>query len=89
MIDKNLNSRTNLDRRSPGMGPGTIAAIIAALVIIGALFMWAPWSNDTSNTAANPAPATTTGQSSSAPITTTPSTPASPPPTTTPAPTAR
>jgi hypothetical protein len=75
-----INNRTDLDRRNTGgMGRGTIAAIIAALVIVGALFMWGPWSSNTSDTAANPAPARTIGQSSSAPVTTTPTTPASPP----------
>ena len=85
MIDRDIGDRTNLNRRNPGMGTGTIVAIIAVLVVIGALFMWAPWSDDTSKTGASPTPATTTGQSSSAPVTTTPNTnttpgtPASPP----------
>ena len=60
----------DLDRpNTGGMGPGTIAAAIAVLVIVGAIFMWGPWSGNTSNTAANPAPATTVGQSSAPPST--------------------
>jgi hypothetical protein len=58
----------DLDRTNTrGMGPGTIAAVIAVLVIVGGIFMWGPWSSNTSNTAANPAPATTVGQSSAPP----------------------
>jgi len=60
----------DLDRTNTrGMGAGTIAAVIAVLVIVGAIFMWGPWSSNTSNTAANPAPATTVGQSSAPPST--------------------
>ena len=70
----------DLDRRNTaGMGGGTIASIIAILVIVGAIFMWGPWSGNTSNTAANPAPATTVGQSSAPPSTSdSPMTPALP-----------
>src|ERR1700688_257132 len=60
---RKMRDDNDLDRRSAGaMGPGTIAAVIAVLAIIGAIFMWGPWSGNT-NTAANPAPATTVGQS--------------------------
>jgi hypothetical protein len=63
-----MRDDNDLDRRSAGaMGPGTIAAVIAVLAIIGAIFMWGPWSGNI-NTAANPAPATTVGQSSNAPL---------------------
>jgi hypothetical protein len=75
-----MRDDNDLDRRSAGaMGPGTIAAVIAVLAIIGAIFMWGPWSSDTSNTAANPAPATTVGQSSNAPLSISPPHSAAPP----------
>jgi hypothetical protein len=56
----------NPDDRAPpdirtGIGPGAIAAIAAVVVIIGALFLWAPRDGDT--TASNTSPGTTTGQS--------------------------
>jgi hypothetical protein len=78
MQDRDVDDRlTDLNRRRSGMGSGTIAAIVAALVIIGALFMWGQRS--TTNTAANPTPGTTVGQTSNPP------TMAPPPSTNTPA----
>jgi hypothetical protein len=62
--------RDDLDNRMPGttrggFGAGTIAAIVAAVLIIGALFLWAPGSGD--RTASNSSPGTTTGQGSTTP----------------------
>jgi hypothetical protein len=73
MQDRDIDKQTtDLNRRNTGsMGGTTIAAIIAALLIAGALYTWGPWSNN-SNTAANPAPSTTVGQTSTAPVATAP-----------------
>jgi hypothetical protein len=54
------------DRRTdPFFTPGLIAALLVAVFLAAALFVWAPWSGirvaDTS------APGATTGQSSTAP----------------------
>ena len=73
----------DLDNRTTGMardgyGAGTIAVIIAAVLIIGALFLWVPGGSD--RTASNTSPGTTTGQSSSPPRPAPP--PAAPSPTT-------
>jgi hypothetical protein len=77
MQDRNVDNRlTDLNRRKSGMRGGTIAAIIAALIIIAALYTWGPGSTDSTTNAANPAPATTVGQGSAAPAATTPATPA-------------
>jgi hypothetical protein len=64
------NDRTGLDNRRRGIGAGTIAAIIAALVIVGALMMLGPWGNNNRSAVNNSTPATsnstagtTTGQS--------------------------
>jgi hypothetical protein len=63
-------NRTGLNR-STGIGTGTIAAIIAAVVIAGALMLFGPWGNNNNRTAinnsgpaSNSAPGTTTGQTS-------------------------
>ena len=69
--------KDNLDSRRTGIGAGTITAIIAAVVIAGALFLFGPWDSN-SNTATNSAPGNTTGQSSSMPRLTTPVTPIAP-----------
>ena len=79
----NLDSRSELDNRPgldsgrAGIGTGTITAIIAAVVVAGALFLFGPWANNTS-TVTNSSPGTTTGQSSSIPRAATPVTPLSP-----------
>ena len=87
--------QTGLDNRKTGMGTGTITAIIAAVVIAGALMLFGPWGN---NRAAvnNSTPATssstpgiTTGQTSSAPRVIAPYTAPDSPSTTAPAPNAR
>ncbi|HKH01095.1 MAG TPA: hypothetical protein VKB08_10300 [Bradyrhizobium sp.] len=49
-------------RDRDGLGTGTIAAIIAAVLIIGALLLWQPW-NGNNSTASNPSGTTTTGSS--------------------------
>jgi hypothetical protein len=64
MTDMNTNRGMN-NRDCGGMGTGAIAAIIAAVVIIGALLLWHPWT--ASNNTASNASRTTTGQSSTAP----------------------
>lgn len=85
MPDMNRNSSLNRDNNSNrtrmGIGPGTIWAILGALVIIGALFVWPTWRGLTGNTANNssstvgqtsnrPAAPMTTGTAPTAPATT-------------------
>ena len=91
---RTTNARTPDDRivvnnRNSGIGAGTITAIIAAVVIAGALMLFGPWGNNNRTAVSNSTPATTsstngatTGQTSTAPRVITP--PAST--TTTPAP---
>jgi hypothetical protein len=75
-----LNTGTGLNRRND-MGSMMIAALVAAVVIIG-LFMWAPWNRN--RTADNASPNTTVGSSTSrpaapaSPSTNSPATPAAP-----------
>ena len=71
--------QTGLDNRKTGMGTGTITAIIAAVVIAGALMLFGPWGNNKRTAVNNSTPATTsstigttTGQTSSAPRVITP-----------------
>lgn len=71
-----LDNRTGLDSRRTGNGT-TIAAVIAAVVIAGALFLYGPWSNDKS-TVSNSSASTTTGQSPGIPRATTPASPIAP-----------
>jgi hypothetical protein len=65
------DQRTGLDNRSTGIGTGTIAAIIAAVVIAGALMLFGPWGtnrsaiNNSTPTSSNSTPGTTTGQTPS------------------------
>jgi hypothetical protein len=67
-----LDNNRRLDPRDDreGIGTGTIAAIIAVVVIIGALLLWHPW-NANNGTASNSSGATTgqtsTGTGGSAP----------------------
>ena len=86
-----LNTGTTnngVDDRRTGLGAPAITAIIAAVLIAGALMLFGPWSNN--RTAVNTTPScnsttgTTTGQST-APRVITPAAP----PTTAPAPTTR
>jgi hypothetical protein len=77
--------RDDLDRREGGMSSG-LMMLIAAVVVFGLLFMWAPWSGP--RVADNTAPGNTVGSSTTrpsapmapntAPAPTTPTTPASP-----------
>jgi hypothetical protein len=64
-MQNDLNTRPSLDDRRSGIGGGTIAMIVAAVLIVGALFMWGPWNNGShSGTASNDSTGTTTGSSS-------------------------
>ena len=72
-----LENRPDLDSRRTGIGTGTITAIIAAVVIAGALLLFGPWANNT-GTVTNSSTGTTTGQSSSIPRATTPVSPVMP-----------
>ena len=84
--------RTGLLNRKTGMGKGTITAIIAAVVIAGALMLFGPWGNNStavSNSTpatSNSSPGTTTGQTSGAPRVLTPTVQPAAPTTTAPAP---
>ena len=64
-MENDLDVRRPLDDRRRGMGGGMIAAIIAVLLVAGALFTWAPW-NSGGDTASNKSPTTTTGSASTA-----------------------
>ncbi|MEA2835619.1 MAG: hypothetical protein QOD89_169 [Bradyrhizobium sp.] len=64
-----LNNRTTPVTPGDGMGMGTIAAIAAAVLIVGALFLWPRADQSASNTA----PGTTVGQTRTAPAPTMPS----------------
>jgi hypothetical protein len=63
MSDLNPNRPVGT-RDSDGLGTGTIAAIIAAVLIIGALLLWHPWSGNNS-TASNSSGTATTGSTGS------------------------
>lgn len=67
-----LNNRATPVTRGDGMGMGTIAAIAAAVLIVGALFLWPRADQSASNTA----PGTTVGQTRTAPAPTMPPSPA-------------
>jgi hypothetical protein len=56
--------RDDLDRREGGMSSG-LMMLIAAVVVFGLLFMWAPWSGP--RVADNTAPGTTVGSSTTRP----------------------
>jgi hypothetical protein len=65
------NDRTGLDNRRSGIGTGTITAVIAAVVIAGALMLFGPWGhnnrsvvNNSTPATSNSTPGTTTGQTS-------------------------
>jgi hypothetical protein len=64
-----LDNRTTPVAREDGMGMGTMAAIAAAVLIVGALFLWPRADQSASNTA----PGTTVGQTRTAPAPTMPS----------------
>jgi hypothetical protein len=80
-MQNDLNTRDRLDDRGSGIGGGMVAAIVAAVLIVGALFMWGPWNGSHNGTASNASPGTTTGSVTrpAAPVTT----PAAPAPATT------
>ena len=76
--DQNRNTNTDPNRRAAGrtdtgMG-GMILGAMAAIALMVAIFMWAPWSGP--KVADNTAPRTTVGSSTTRP--TTPAAPASP-----------
>jgi hypothetical protein len=73
--DLNRNNLTGVDRRNTGMGGGWMM-LLAAAVVLGLLFMWAPWSNN--RTADNSRPGTTVGSSTNRPAT--PAAPTAPAP---------
>jgi hypothetical protein len=62
-MQNDLDTHNPLNERRSGIGGGTIAAVIAALLIVGALFTWGPWSGS-HRVADNMAPGTTTGSTS-------------------------
>jgi hypothetical protein len=68
-MQNDLNTRSPLDDRRSGIGGGTIAMIVAAVLIVGALFMWNSGSH--TGTASNDSTGTTTGSASrpAAPVT--------------------
>jgi hypothetical protein len=66
----NLDTVTPVGAREDGMGMGTIAAIAAAVLVVGALFLWP--RGDANQSASSTAPATV-GQTRTAPAPTTPS----------------
>jgi hypothetical protein len=69
-----LDTRTTPAARA-GMGAGTMAAIAAAILIIGALFFWPRDTNHSASTT----PSTTVGQTRTAPASAVPApTPAAP-----------
>jgi hypothetical protein len=70
----------DLDRREGGMSSG-LMMLIAAVVVFGLLFMWAPWSGP--RVADNTSPGTTVGSSTTRPSA--PMTPNTAPAPTTPA----
>jgi hypothetical protein len=61
-MQNDLDTRSSLDDRRSGIGGGTIAMIVAAVVIVGALFMWNSGSH--TGTASNDTTGTTTGSAS-------------------------
>lgn len=63
-----LDTRTTTGTRD-GLGMGTLAAIAAAVLIIGALFLWPRDANRSATTT----PSTTVGQTSTAPAPAAPS----------------
>jgi hypothetical protein len=64
-MQNDLNNRPLLNNRRSGIGGGTSAAIIAGVLILGALFFWGPWNNGPqSGTATNTSMGTTTGSTS-------------------------
>jgi hypothetical protein len=69
MLNDDLNRRNDLNR---GNGVDTrdkagamIIGALAVAAVIGALFMWAPWSGD--RTASNTSPGTTVGSTANRP----------------------
>jgi hypothetical protein len=77
-MENDLNTRRQFDDQRRGIRGGTIAAIVAALLIIGALFALAPWNNGTnSGTASNKSTTTTTGSANTSAPATTPGSPTS------------
>ena len=91
-VNRTPNDRIVIDNSKTGMGMGTITAIIAAVVIAGALMLFGPWGNDrtainnSTPATTNSAPGTTTGQTSNAPRVITPNVAPAAPTTTAPAP---
>lgn len=90
--NRSPNDRISIDNRKTGMGTGTIAAIIAAVVVVGGLMLFGSWGDN--RTAVNNSPpatsnstaGTTTGQTSGAPRVITPNVTPAAPTTTAPAP---
>jgi hypothetical protein len=63
-MQDDLNRRAPLDDRSTGISSGMIMALVAVVLIVGALFMWGPWNNGSHNTASDVSRSTTTGSAS-------------------------
>jgi hypothetical protein len=52
-MQHDLNRRAPLDDRSTGINAAMIMALVAAVLIVGALFVWGPWNRGSHNSIAS------------------------------------